>query len=264
MPEPFRVRIDLQPIFLHGTRQPAAWHPTGTVAGIPLPQLAAGLPADQRPAIEAWRIGRTIDAAVHAGIVRSGALLLLPIDGAPERQEGLLAYLFRAALAAGLSTEQIVVEASAGETADAGRTARLLDACGRRGLATGLGDFAAGPVGLGLLARFTPRLIRLDPSLGGRLEASPSRARMVKGVVRLAQRTGATVIAPAPAEGAGLQIALAAGLRHFQGVPAPRAEPPRPRPTALPFWREPRRHMGEPLRDAPVRAASIAAAGAPA
>ncbi|WP_066724294.1 EAL domain-containing protein [Sphingomonas pituitosa] len=211
------LRIDLQPIAAQGTAEPFAWH-----AGIHArPQafhtVDAILLREDRAALEAARLDRALAAAAQAGLADTGTLLVVPVQvraGSPER---LLGHLFRAALRHRFPLDRIVVEISADEAADRDAAAAMIHACTDRGMMIGLGDFAAGPLALGLLAHCSPRLIRLAPALAHRLDAAPARARLVEGVLRLARGMGVTVIAPAPTEEAEQRAAAAAGLRHFQG-----------------------------------------------
>lgn len=211
------LRIDLQPITAQGSTEPFAWH-AGILAR---PQAfhtvdAILLPQD-RAELEAFRLDRAFAAAAAADLADTGTLLIVPLQvraGAPDR---LLTHLFRAALRHRFPLNHVVVEISADETTDRDAAAAMIHACTGRGMMIGLGDFAAGPLALGLLAHCSPRLIRLAPSLAHRLHTAPARARLIEGVLRLARGMGVAVIAPAPTEEAEQGAALAAGLRHFQG-----------------------------------------------
>lgn len=218
MANTMNLRIDLQPLTAQGSAEPFAWH-----AGIHAPAQAfhvvnAILPRPVRTELEALRLEHAFAAAAQAGLAETGALLIVPVQvhaGAPDR---LLTHLFRAALRHRFPLDRIVVEVSADESVDRDAAAAMIAACTDRGMMVGLGDFAAGPLALGLLAHCSPRLIRLAPALAHRLDAAPARARLVEGVLRLARGMGVTVTAPAPTEEAEQSAAIAAGLRHFQGA----------------------------------------------
>ncbi|KTF68735.1 EAL domain-containing protein [Sphingomonas sp. HT-1] len=228
------IRIGLEPIATHGTREPFAWR----AAILSRPQAFhtadAILLAPDRLALEALRLDRALEAAAAADLADSGCLLVVPVNaraGAPDR---LLCLLFRAALRHGYPFEQLVIEVHADEDADHAAATALIRACADRGLMVALAGFAAGPLGLRLLAHCSPRLIRLDPGFARRLDAAPARARMVEGVLRIARGMGVAVVAPAPTLDTERDAALASGLRHFhgRGEPAPR----RTRPVARPVW----------------------------
>ncbi|OAN66066.1 EAL domain-containing protein [Sphingomonas sp. TDK1] len=219
------LRIDLQPITAHGSTEPFAWH-----AGIHArPQAFHGVDAillrEDRAELEALRLDRAFAAAADAGLVAAGALLVVPVQvraGTPDR---LLAHLFRAALRHRFPIENVVVEISADEATDRDAAAAMIHACTDRGMMIALGEFAAGPLGLGLLAHCSPRLIRLAGALAHRLDVAPARARLIEGVLRLANGMGVTVTAPVPTDEMAQRAALEAGLRHFEGKRdfAPRA-----------------------------------------
>jgi EAL domain-containing protein (putative c-di-GMP-specific phosphodiesterase class I) len=211
------LRIDLQPIAAQGSTDPFAWHAAIRARRHAFHTVDAILPREDRTQLEATRLDRAFAAAAEAGLAATGALLVVPVQvraGTPDR---LLAHLFRAALRHRFPLDHVVVEISADESTDRDAAAALIHGCTDRGLMVGLGDFAAGPLALGLLAHCSPRLIRLAPSLAHRLDIAPARARLVEGVLRLARGMGATVVAPAPTEEAEQRAAIAAGLRHFQG-----------------------------------------------
>ncbi|WP_084582798.1 EAL domain-containing protein [Sphingomonas azotifigens] len=217
MADTMDLRIKLEPITAQGSTEPFAWH-----AGIHARRHAfhtvdAILPREDRTALEATRLDRVFAAAAAAGLADSGTLLVVPVQvraGTPDR---LLAHLFRAALRHRFPVGHVIVEISADEATDRDAAAALIHACTDRGMMIALGDFAAGPLALRLLAHCSPRLIRLAPALAHRLDIAPARARLVEGVLRLAGGMGVAVVAPAPTEEAEQQAAFAAGLRHFEG-----------------------------------------------
>jgi len=79
-----------------------------------------------------------------------------------------------------------------------------------------LDAFAAGPIALKLLARFTPRFVKLDPSLVRGINGSASRRLMAEGVMRLARSMGVTVIARGVENRGEHDVLHAMGVRHFQ------------------------------------------------
>ena len=218
MANTMNLRIDLQPLTAQGSAEPFAWHAAIHAPAQAFHVVNAILPRPVRAELEALRLEHAFAAAANAGLADSGALLIVPVQvhaGAPER---LLSHLFRAALRHRFPLDRVVVEVSADETTDRDATAAMIAACTDCGMMVGLGDFAAGPLALGLLAHCSPRLIRLAPALAHRLDTAPARARLVESVLRLARGMGVTVIAPAPTEEAERSAAMAVGLRHFEGA----------------------------------------------
>lgn len=211
------LRIDLQPITAQGGTEPFAWHAAIHARPQAFHTVDAILPRDDRTQLEALRLDRAFAAAAEAGLAATGALFVVPVQVRAGAADRLLGHLFRAALRHRFPLDHVVVEISADESADRAAAAAMIQACTDRGMMIGLGDFAAGPLALGLLAHCSPRLLRLAPSLAHRLDIAPARARLVEGVLRLARGMGVTVVAPAPTEEAEQRAALSAGLRQFQG-----------------------------------------------
>jgi|GEM_PF-1121863 len=230
-------RLDLQiafhPMIAKGSDQPFAWQAVATgINGRSFAALSASLLPDQRPALEARRITLALEQAVAKGIHRGDALIALPLGAAAGLAEPLLSHLFRAALAQGVPTDRLVVEINADERGDLDSATALAQACTRRGLSVTLDGFAAGPIALKLLARFTPRFVKLDPSLVRGIDASASRRLMAEGVMRLARNMGVTVIARGVERRGEHDVLHMMGVRHYQiGAAAlPRPDVPRREP----------------------------------
>jgi len=209
--------VGLHPMIAKGSTQPFAWQAIATgTCGRSFSALVATLPPVQRPVVEAQRISLAIRNAVAAGLLESDALLAIPLGAAAGLAEPLLSHLFRTALAHKLPLDRLVVEINADERGDLACAAALAEACTARGLSIALDGFAAGSVALKLLARFTPRFVKLDPALVRNIDASVSRRLIAESVMRLARNMGVTVIARG-AESRGEHVALSElGVRHFQ------------------------------------------------
>lgn len=233
-------RLDLgvgfQPMIAKGTSNPFAWQAVATgVDGRSFAALSASLLPEQRPALEARRITLSLERAAALNLHSSDALIAIPLGAAAGLAESLLSHLFRAALANGVPTDRLVIEINADERGDLDQAAALAEACTRRGLSVTLDGFAAGPIALKLLARFTPRFVKLDPSLVRGIDASTSRKLMAEGVLRLARNMGVVVIARGADRRAEHEALEAMGVRHFQvetaalpQVDLPRREPRNP------------------------------------
>jgi blue light- and temperature-responsive anti-repressor len=209
--------IGFHPMIAKGSVQPFAWQAVAAGAcGRSFSALVAALPPVQRPMVEAQRISLAIRNAVAAGLLETDALLAIPLGAAAGLAEPLLSHLFRTALAHKLPLDRLVVEINADERGDLDCAAALAEACTARGLSIALDGFAAGSVAIKLLARFTPRFVKLDPALVRNIDASVSRRLIAEGVMRLARNMGVTVIARG-AESRGEHAALTdMGVRHFQ------------------------------------------------
>ncbi len=210
--------IAFQPMVAAATGLPFAWQAVATTRdGRSFSRAAAQLLPEQRPALEMQRIERVIRAAVAGGLPEGDALLAIPVGAAGGEPGPLLAHLLRIAVAHRLPLERIVVEINADERGDRVRAASLAQACADRCLGISFGGFAAGPLALNLLARFTPRFIRLDGSLVRNIAASASRKLIVEGVLRLARNLDVTLVAGGIGSRADLETLCALGVRHVQG-----------------------------------------------
>ncbi|WP_404334924.1 EAL domain-containing protein [Sphingomonas sp. MMS12-HWE2-04] len=213
----FEFRIGFQPMIAADAGQPFAWQAVAIGrCGRSFAAIAASLAPEARPALEAARITQSIAAAMDAGLGDTDALLALPLGAGAGMVDGMLTHLFRTALQHGLSTDRLVIEISADERGDHDCAAALAEACTTRGISVALDCFGAGPNALKLLARFTPRFVKLDPSLVRNIDASASRRLIAESVMRLARNMGVTVIARG-AESRGEHAVLTQmGVRHFQ------------------------------------------------
>ncbi len=245
------LRISFQPIVATLTGQPFAWAAiAATPGGRSFAQLAAALPPEQRPALEALRIARSIEVAAAMGLARGDAMFALPLGAAGSDPEPLVAHLFRAALAHRFPIDRIVVEINADERGDLCRVAALAEACVDRGLAIAFDRFAVGPLAIRLLGRFTPRFLKLDTALVGNVAASTARRVMIEGVVRLARNMGVTLVANGIASRDDLAMLCTMGIRHIQGdwIAPARVQPLAPASIAR---REPRGGTPQHRRLAP-------------
>ncbi|MDV3458185.1 EAL domain-containing protein [Sphingomonas sp. HF-S4] len=220
------LTIGFHAVIAKGSGRPLAWQAVATGAdGRSFAAISASLLPEQRPALEARRITLALERVVELGLHEGEARVALPLGAAAGLAEPLLSHLFRAALAAGVATDKLVVEISADERGDLDHAVALAEACTRRGLSLTLDAFAAGPVALKLLSRFTPRFVKLDASLVRGIDASASRKLMAEGVMRLARSMGVTVIARGVERRGEHDVLDAMGVRHFQIETAAIAQP---------------------------------------
>lgn len=210
-------RIGFQPMVTADAAQPFGWQAVAIGrCGRSFAAIAANLPTEARPALEAARISQSIAAAMEAGLGDTDALLALPLGAAAGMTDGLLTHLFRTALVHGLSIDRLVIEISADERGDHDCAAALAEACTARGISVALDCFGAGSNALKLLARFTPRFVKLDPALVRNIDTSASRRLIAESVMRLARNMGVTVIARGAESRGEHAVMTAIGVRHFQ------------------------------------------------
>jgi blue light- and temperature-responsive anti-repressor len=256
---PAELSIAFQPMVAAGASQPFAWQAVATPrSGKSFAALAASLLPEQRPALEAQRITLALETAIGHGFRETDALLALPMGAAAGMGDALLTHLFRAALALDFPADRIVVEINADERGDLDCAAALAQACTDRGMAVALDGFAAGPVALKLLARFTPLYVKLDASLVRGIDTSTSRRLMAEGTMRLARSMGVAVIARG-AESRGEHATLSSiGVRHFQIETAALVQPDllRREPRTAPAATHRRLAHHQRTAAAPVRAAA--------
>lgn len=258
------LQIAFHPMIAKGSDQPFAWQAVAAAAnGRSFAALSASLTPEQRPALEARRITLALEQAAAMGIHRGDALIAIPVGASAGLAEPLLSHLFRAALAQGVPTGRLVVEINADERGDLENATALAQACTRRGLSVTLDGFAAGPIALKLLARFTPRFVKLDASLVRGIDASPSRRLMAEGVMRLARSMGVTVVARGVERRGEHDVLHAMGVRHYQIETPAVPQPDLPRREARnPISAPTHRRLAHHNRAAfPLRAARAAEAG---
>jgi len=229
------LSILLQPLVHGGTDMPFAWRARLSSNGLAFEALLGGLAPNERQMLDCARAELAVAAAVAKGLLRTEALLVVPVNAACGAPDVTLSHLLRAARAHGLSPRRILVEVSADERGNLEAAERLAEACALDGIAITLGAFAAGRVGLNLLLRFKPPFLTLDSALVRNIESSDSRRSMVEGSLRLARGFGTIVIAsPVETQGA-FDTLTRMGVAHFQRGPALR-----PLPSAVAPRRAPR------------------------
>ncbi|MCW3847971.1 EAL domain-containing protein [Sphingomonas sp. LB-2] len=237
--KPAGLSITLQPLVHGGSDLPFAWRGKVSSNGLAFEALLGGLAPNERQMLDCARAELAVAAAVAKGILRTGSLLIVPVNAACGAPDITLAHLLRVAKAHGLPAERILIEISADERGNLEAAERLAEACAIEGLAITLGAFAAGHVGLNLLARFKPPFLTLDAALVRNIETSDSRALIVQGALRLARSLGTTVIAAAVETQGALDTLVRLGIAHFERGPALRPLPsaviPRRAPRTAPL-----------------------------
>lgn len=238
------LSILLQPLVHSGSDMPFAWRAKLSSNGLAFEALLGGLAPDERQMLDCARAELAVRAAVSKGILRTEALLVVPVNAACGAPDVTLTHLLRAAKAYGLPAARILIEVSADERGSLEAAERLAEACAIEGLAVTLGAFAAGHVGLNLLSRFKPAFLTLDAALVRNIEGSDSRGLMVQGTLRLARSLGTVVIGPAVETQGALDTLVRMGVAHFQ-----RGAALRPLPSAVAPRRAPRTIPAAPQRD---------------
>lgn len=141
----------------------------------------------------------------------------------------------RASLAAaqrvGFPHDRIMFEFTEDErVADVAHITAIVAEYQRLGFLTAIDDFGSGFSGLGLLARFSPDLIKLDMHLIRGIDADPRRRAIIAGVLAMARALGIAVIAEGIETEAEAAVVKAAGIDLVQGYhfarPALEALPP--------------------------------------
>lgn len=238
------LSILLQPMVHGGTEIPFAWRAKLSSNGMSFEALLGNLAPNERQMLDCARAELAVAAAVSKGILRTEALLVVPVNAACGNPDVTLTHLLRTAKAHGLPAARILVEVSADERGNLEAAERLAEACALDGLAITLGAFAAGRVGLNLLSRFKPPFLTLDAGLVRNIESSDSRRSMVEGSLRLARSFGTVVIAASVETQGALDTLTRMGVTHFLRGPALR-----PLPSAVAPRRAPRTMPAAPQRD---------------
>ncbi len=114
--------------------------------------------------------------------------------------------------------ERIVFEATEGEAVNDGRRlAEILREYKRTGFITAIDDFGAGYAGLNLLADFQPDVIKLDMALVRDVDSSRSRQAIARGILRICEELGITVLAEGIETAAERDFYLDEGVDLMQG-----------------------------------------------
>lgn len=160
-----------------------------------------------------------IEGAVAAGILDTGARLSINfLPNAVYSPRACIQLTLRTAAATGFPPSQLVFEFTENEEmADPAHVMGIIETYRAMGFGTALDDFGAGHAGLGLLARFTPDIIKLDMALLRGIDASLPRRMIVEAVVGLCARLGVTVIAEGIETRGELDAVRSLGIDLVQG-----------------------------------------------
>jgi EAL domain-containing protein (putative c-di-GMP-specific phosphodiesterase class I) len=180
-------------------------------------------PANQRAF---HRLSRRRAFALAAGQLAVGERLSLNLQpGAVETSACFLEELLEDAAGSGLAAHQLILEITESERArDPVGLARAADRWRAAGVLTAIDDFGAGHAGLSLLADWQPDLLKLDMSLIRGIDADPVREAIVAGLIGLAGRLGATLVAEGVETDAELASLTRLGVTHVQGYLLARPE----------------------------------------
>lgn len=159
---------------------------------------------------------KAIKTAAQLGMQERLSINFLP--NAVYKPEVCIRTTLEAARAHGFPTDRIIFEVTEGERVEDGPwLATILREYQRYGFLTAIDDFGAGFAGLTLLADFTPDIVKLDMALVRGIEASRSRRAIARGVLRMCQEMGVTVIAEGIETAAERDFFLSEGVSLMQG-----------------------------------------------
>ena len=165
------------------------------------------------------------DQACRTKAIKTAAQLGLPsrlsinfMPNAIYRPELCIRATLQAARAHGFPLERIIFETVEGERIDDGkRLAEILREYQRIGFLTAIDDFGAGFAGLNLLADFQPDILKLDMDLVRHVDRRPARQAIVRGVTRIAEELGITVVAEGVETPDECQCLQDMGIQLMQG-----------------------------------------------
>ena len=125
----------------------------------------------------------------------------------------------------GFSRDRIMFEFTENEKiADVAKITHIVNEYRRFGFITAIDDFGAGYAGLGLIAAFTPDMIKIDMELIRGIESHRSRQIIVAGIVAIARQLGIEVLGEGVETEAELRLLLTLGIGLFQGYYFARAQ----------------------------------------
>lgn len=159
---------------------------------------------------------KAIKTAARLGLAERISINFLP--NAVYKPEVCIRTTLEAARTHGFPTERIIFEVTEGERVEDGPwLTTILREYKRCGFLTAIDDFGAGYAGLTLLADFTPDIVKLDMALVRRVDASPSRQAIARGIVRICQELGVQVIAEGIETTAERDFFFSEGVTLMQG-----------------------------------------------
>ncbi len=160
-----------------------------------------------------------IERAARLGIVARGAQLAINcLPDAMAEPESCVHATIDAAHRAGVPLERLIFEVARGdEILDASRLAGALRVFREHGLQPALDNFGTGQVGLQLLARFQPQIIKIDESLVRNIDACKARHAIVRGLLSVCSELDITPVAEAVETVAEFHTLRDLGVDLFQG-----------------------------------------------
>lgn len=149
---------------------------------------------DCLPQVDAMFRHEAIRIAGEQGL--SSTLNLNVIPSSLERSTDVLLETLKAAEAAGIRADQLLLEITEGEIiVDLGGFAQTIDQLRQSGLRFAIDDFGAGYAGLNLLADFQPDVVKLDMQLVRNIPSLGPRQAIVRGIARTCLDLGIDIIA---------------------------------------------------------------------
>ena len=175
-------------------------------------------PANQYAFDQSCRV-KAIEGAVAAGILRTNAKLSINfLPNAVYSPMACIQLTLKTAAAMAFPTERLIFEFTENEQmSDPQHVADIVSAYERMGFGTALDDFGAGYAGLGLLARFQPKYIKIDMELIRDIDTSRPKQAIVSGILKIANQLGITVIAEGIETLHELAVLRATGVHLIQG-----------------------------------------------
>jgi EAL domain-containing protein (putative c-di-GMP-specific phosphodiesterase class I) len=148
----------------------------------------------------------------------STALSINFMPNAVYRPELCIRTSLDAAETFGFPIEQIIFEITEAErVADQRHLRNIVEYYRSRGFRTAIDDFGAGCSGLNLLAEVNVDFIKLDLALVRDIDTDRARRAIVRGICRVAEDLGSTVIAEGVEQPAELRTLRDLGIHLFQG-----------------------------------------------
>jgi EAL domain-containing protein (putative c-di-GMP-specific phosphodiesterase class I) len=203
------VDIDSKQVFAH---EALVRGPNGEGAGSVLAQVNE---QNRYRFDQACRV-KAIKGAKDLAIKEHISINFLP--NAIYKPELCIRTTLEAARVHGFPLDRIIFEVTEGERVEDGPWfAKILREYKRCGFKTAIDDFGAGYAGMKLLADFQPDMVKIDMDLIRGVESSRPRQAIVRGLVRLCQEMGITVVAEGIETLAERDFLRDAGIRFMQG-----------------------------------------------
>ena len=213
------IRMAFQPIMDCETGRPYAYEALVRSAdGASAASVLQQVDAENRYAFDQLCRVRAIEDACAAGLLETDARLSINfLPNAVYSPKACIRLTMATAKANGLPLDRLIFEFTENEELDVVHVQNIVASYRAFGFSCALDDFGAGYSGLGLLATFTPDLLKLDMHLVRTIDADPTRRAIINAMVALCRQLSIVLVAEGVETQAEADVLQLLGVRYLQG-----------------------------------------------